>query len=69
MTGNKIGKARKDNMLFACNAGDPDLILGSGKPSGEGKRYLLQYSCLENFPEREAWQAIYNGILPSHKKE
>ena len=28
----------------ACNAGDPDLILGSGRFPGEGKGYPLQYS-------------------------
>ena len=28
----------------ACNAGDPGLILGSGRSPGEGKDYPLQYS-------------------------
>ena len=32
----------------ACNAGDPSTIPGSGRSSGEGKGYLLQYSGLEN---------------------
>ena len=27
-----------------CNAGDPDLIPGSGRSSGEGMGYPLQYS-------------------------
>ena len=27
-----------------CNAGDPGLILRSGRPPGEGIGYLLQYS-------------------------
>ena len=27
-----------------CNAGDPGLILGSGRSPGEGIGYLLQYS-------------------------
>ena len=27
-----------------CNAGDPGLIPGSGKPTGEGRGYLHQYS-------------------------
>ena len=31
-----------------CNAGDPDLIPGSGRSPGEGKDYPLQYSGLEN---------------------
>ena len=32
----------------ACNAGDPGLILGSGRSRGEGKGNPLQYSCLED---------------------
>ena len=32
----------------ACNAGDRSSIPGSGRSSGEGKGYLLQYSDLEN---------------------
>ena len=31
---------------FTCNAGDPGLIPGLGRPSGEGKDYSLQYSGL-----------------------
>ena len=29
---------------FTCNAGDPGSIPGSGRSSGEGKGYPLQYS-------------------------
>ena len=29
---------------FACNAGDPGLIPGSGRPAGEGIGYPFQYS-------------------------
>ena len=32
-----------------CNARDPGLIPGSGRSTGEGKGYPLQYSGLENF--------------------
>ena len=32
----------------AGNARDVGLILGSGRPPGEGKGYPLRYSCLEN---------------------
>ena len=32
----------------ACNAGDPGLIPGSGRSSGEGNGNPLKYSCLEN---------------------
>ena len=37
-----------DNRESACNAGDPDLILGSGQSPGEGNGNPLQHSCLEN---------------------
>ena len=39
----------------ACNAGDPVLIPGLGRSSGEGNVDPLQYSCLENSMDREAW--------------
>ena len=32
----------------ACNAGDPNLIPGSGRSPGEGKGCPLKYSGLEN---------------------
>ena len=35
---NSVGKE------FACNAGDPGSIPGSGSPPGEGIGYPLQYS-------------------------
>ena len=37
----------------ACNVGDPGSILGLGRSPGEGNGNLLQYSCLENFMDRE----------------
>ena len=39
----------------AWNAGDPGLILGSGRSLGEGNGTPLQYSCLENPMDRGAW--------------
>ena len=35
----------------ACNAGDPSLIPGLGRSSGEGVGYPFQYSGLENSME------------------
>ena len=43
--GFSCGSAGKES---ACNAGDPGLIPGLGRCSGEGKGYSLQYSGLEN---------------------
>ena len=39
------GSAGKE---FTCNVGDLGLIPGLGRFPGEGKRYPLQYSGLEN---------------------
>ena len=38
-----------------CNAGDLGLIPGSGRSPGEGNGNPLQYYCLENPMDREAW--------------
>ena len=39
----------------ACNAGDVGAILGLGRSSGVGNGTSLQFSCLENSKDREAW--------------
>ena len=39
----------------ACNAGDPGSIPRSGRSPGEGNDNPLQYSCLENPMDGEAW--------------
>ena len=39
----------------ACNVGDLGSVLGLGRSPGEGNGNPLQYSCLENFMDREAW--------------
>ena len=54
-----------DNKESACNAGDPGSILGWGRTPGEGKDYPLQYSCLENSMDREAWWAIVHRVANS----
>ena len=40
--GSSVGKES------ACSAGDPSLIPGSGRSTGEGIDYPVQYSGLEN---------------------
>ena len=49
----------------ACNAGDWGLIPGSGRSTGEGNGYPLQYSCLENPRDRGAWWAAIYGVTQS----
>ena len=48
-----------------AKAGDESLILGLGRSPGEGNGNPLQYSCLEDSMDREAWQAIVHGIAES----
>ena len=45
-----------------ANAGDMGLIPGLGRSPGEGNGNPLQYSCVENPMDREAWQARIHGI-------
>ena len=51
-----------DGKESACSAGDPDLIPRSGRFPGEGNCYPLQYSCLENPMDQEAWWATVHRI-------
>ena len=51
-----------DDKESACNAGDPDYILGSGRSPGEGNGNPLQYFYLENPMDRGAWQATVHGV-------
>ena len=54
-----------DGKAFACNAGDPGSIPGSRRFPGEGNGNPLQYSCLENLMDREAWWATFHGVTKS----
>ena len=47
------------------SAGDVGLILGLGSSPEEGNGNLLQYSCLGNFMDREAWWATIPGVTES----
>ena len=49
----------------ACNAGDAALIPQSGRSPGGGHGNPLQYSCLENPMDREAWKATVHEITKS----
>ena len=46
----------------ACNVGDAGLIPGLGRSLGEGNGNPLQYSCLGNPMDREAWRATVHAV-------
>ena len=52
-----------DVKVSACCAGDLGSIPGSGRPPGEGKGYLLQYSGLEN-----SMHGIVHGVTKSRTR-
>ena len=51
--------------LSGINAGDMNLIPGSGRSSGEGNGNPLQYSYLENPMDGGAWWATVHGVTES----
>ena len=54
-----------DGKATAYNAGDLGSIPGLGRSPGEGHGNPLQYSCLENPMDREAWKATVNRTAQS----
>ena len=51
--------------LNTGDAGDVGSIPGSGRSSGGGHGNSLQYSCLGNSMDREAWWATVHGVTKS----
>ena len=49
----------------ACIAVDLGSVPGSGRSPGEGNGNSIQYSCMENSTDREAWWAIVHGVTKS----
>ena len=49
----------------AYNTGDLGSIPGLGRPPAEGNGNPLQYSCLGNPTDREAWWATVHGVTKS----
>ena len=48
-----------------ASEGDMGLIPRSGRFSGKGNGNTLQYSCLGNALDREAWQTTVHGVAKS----
>ena len=51
-----------------CNMGDLGSIPGSGRSLGEGNGNPLQYSCLENPMDKEAWWATVHAVAKSQTR-
>ena len=60
-----VVKNLPDNIGDTRDAGS---IPGSGRSPGVGKDTLLQYSCLENSMDREAWWATVHGAAKSRTR-
>ena len=56
----------KNLSASAGNIRDMDSIPGSGRSPGGGHVSPLQYSCLENPMDREAWQATVHKVAESN---
>ena len=54
-----------DGKESACNAGDAGSFPQLGRSPGEGNGKPLQYSCLENRMDGEAWKATIRGVAKS----
>ena len=54
--------------VSTSNAGGPSLIPGSGRSPGEGNGNPLQYSCLENPMDGEAWWATVHGVTKNQTR-
>ena len=61
-SGLSYGSDGKDS---ACIAQDMSSIPGLGRSQGGGPGNRLQYSCLENPMDREAWQVTSQWITKS----
>ena len=62
---NSIRYFLKGHFLERASLGDPSSIPGSGRSPGEGNGNPLQYSCLENSMDGEAWWATVHGVAKS----
>ena len=60
-----MGQWVKNLPANAGDARDMGSVLGSGRSPGEGHGNPLQYSCLGNPMDKEAWWATVHGVAKS----
>ena len=69
ISGNFVGRIKGAkcpfDIQFLASTRDAGSILGSGRSAGEGNGNPLQYSCLGNPMDGEAWWATVHGISKS----
>ena len=56
------GASGKESACNAVDTGEMGSIPGSVRFPGVGNGKPLQYSCLDNFVDRDAWQATVHGV-------
>ena len=61
----EIDSGGSDSKESACNTGDPGSIPGLGRSPGEGNGYPVQYFCLGDPMDSEAWWATVHGVTQS----
>ena len=57
-----------DGKASACRPGDLGSVSGLGRSPRGGNGNPLQYSCLENPMDREAWSTTVHGIAKSQTR-
>ena len=62
------GSLGKESTCNAEDAGDLSSFPGLGRTAGGGHGNPLQYSCLENPMNREAWRATVHGVTKSQTR-
>ena len=62
------GSVVKNSPANAGDTRDAGTILGSGRSPGGGNGNSLQYSCLANPMDREAWRATAHKVTKSQKQ-
>ena len=63
--GSILDPGGSDGKEAACSAGGLGWIPGLGRFPGGGNGNPFQYTCLENFIDRGAWQATVHGVARS----